>query len=342
MNKARCNEYDYINFLVATPRNYSCVEAATVQPERDKMPEHDAFTRLLTRLEPDTAALWQEAESQVTRQSGVLVIDDSTLDKPYAREIELVSRHWSGKHHAVVQGINLVTLLWTDGERHIPCDYRLYAKEQDGLTKNDHFRHMLQTAQQREFCSQCVLFDSWHPEGSRSLDNLKLVRNLGWRWLTQLKRNRLVNPDGTGLRPLPEVELAAAGTVVHLKGYGLVKVFKLVAPDGDIEYWATNDLEMDELQRLHYAEYIWTIESYHRGIKQCCGIEKAQVRSAVAQRNHIGLALRAFLRLERFAFVFGISWYELRPTLFVERSRIIFLGRSILCPVHLQLRKSYY
>jgi hypothetical protein len=34
------------------------------------------------------------------------------------------------------------------------------------------------------------------------------------------------------------------------------------------------------------------------------------VRSAAAQRNHIGLALRAFLRLERFAFVFGISWYH--------------------------------
>nr|WP_246522847.1 hypothetical protein [Gemmata palustris] len=35
---------------------------------------------------------------------GVLVVDDSTLDKPYARAIELVTRHWSGKHHAVVRG----------------------------------------------------------------------------------------------------------------------------------------------------------------------------------------------------------------------------------------------
>ena len=47
MNKPRCNEYDYIDFLVATPRSYSCVEAASVQPERDEMPSHDAFTRLV-------------------------------------------------------------------------------------------------------------------------------------------------------------------------------------------------------------------------------------------------------------------------------------------------------
>ena len=47
---------------------------------------------------------------------GVLVIDDSTLDKFYAQAIELVTRHWSGKHRQVVQGINLISLLWTDGE----------------------------------------------------------------------------------------------------------------------------------------------------------------------------------------------------------------------------------
>ncbi len=38
MNQARCNENDYINFLLATPRNYRCVAAAKVQPERSKMP----------------------------------------------------------------------------------------------------------------------------------------------------------------------------------------------------------------------------------------------------------------------------------------------------------------
>ncbi len=77
----------------------------------------------LNRREPkQAAALWEQAQSQIERKQGVLILDDSTLDKPYAQRIELVGRHWSGKHHAIVQGINLVTILWTDGERHIPCD----------------------------------------------------------------------------------------------------------------------------------------------------------------------------------------------------------------------------
>ena len=37
------------------------------------------------------------------------MLDDFTLDKPYAKRIGLVTRHWSGKHHRVVMGINLIT-----------------------------------------------------------------------------------------------------------------------------------------------------------------------------------------------------------------------------------------
>ena len=306
MNPPKVNEYDYINFLIATQKAYSCLEAERVQPEGRNSPAHDAITRLLHRMEPSPEALWLEAQKHVSWETGILVIDDSTLDKWYAKKMELVTRHWSGKHGRVVQGINLITLLWTQGDCHIPLDYRLYEKSLDGATKNDHFRTMLATAALRGFTPQCVVFDSWYS----SLDNLKLIRCYQWIWLTRFKRNRHVNPDGTGNCPLSEVDIAPTGTVVHLKGYGMVKVFKLVAPNGDIDYWATNDLNLGELQRLQWSEFAWAIEDYHRGLKQCCGVERAQVRASRAQRNHIGLAIRAFLRLELHMCATGISWYE--------------------------------
>jgi putative transposase len=78
-----------------------------------KPPAHDAFTRLLHRLEPDAHMWWHEVEPHVHKRIGVLILDDTTFDKPYATKWELVTRHWSGKHHQVVQGINLLTLLWT-------------------------------------------------------------------------------------------------------------------------------------------------------------------------------------------------------------------------------------
>jgi putative transposase len=317
MRTAKCRDTDYIDFLIASPKTVTCTEAAAAQPDSPQPPAHDAFTRLLLRLEPDSQALWQEARPLVHRQAGILILDDSTLDKPYAEKIELVGRHWSGKHKAVVRGINLLTLVWTDGDRKIPCDYRLYDKARDGLTKNDHFRAMLGVAHGRGFTPECVVFDSWYS----SLENLKAVRGYGWRWLTQLKANRKVNLDRQGLKAVSQTALAAGGTVVHLEGYGLIRVFKIVSRDGDIEYWATNDLAMDELERLRLAEWCWAIEDYHRGLKQCCGVERAQVRSAQGQRNHIGLAIRAFLRLEHHFFTTGVSWYEAKARIIRDAVR---------------------
>ncbi len=306
MSAPRCRDIDYIQYLVASPRTVTCTEAARVQPDRRDAPAHDAFSRLLYRLEPDPAALWEEAKPLVHRTGGVLVLDDSTLDKPYAERIELVGWHWSGKHRAVVRGINLISVVWSDGDRTIPCDYRLYDKAADGLTKNDHFAAMLRAAKERGFAPECVAFDGWYS----SLDNLKRIRGLGWRWLTRLKVNRRVNLDRQGLKAVGATAIEAGGTVVHLEGYGLIRVFRIVSRDGDTEHWATDDLAMDELTRLGLAERCWAIENYHRGLKQCCGVERAQVRAARAQRNHIGLAIRAFLRLEHHFFTTGVSWYE--------------------------------
>ncbi len=124
----------------------------------------------------------------------MLVLDDSTLDKPYAEQMDLVTRHWSGKHGTVVKGINLLSLLWTDGEARLPCDFRIYNKDEDGLSKNDHFRAMLRIAKERGFNPGLVAFDSWYA----SLKNLKLLRTLQWCWFCRLQKNRQVDPDGAG------------------------------------------------------------------------------------------------------------------------------------------------
>lgn len=317
MNPPKCDEVDYIHFLIAVQKTFTCTEAARCQPEQERAPAHDAFTRLLTRRPPDTEALWQEAQGLVERAKGVLVVDDTTLDKPYARKMALVTRHWSGKHHRVVQGINLVTLLWTDGRALVPTDFRVYDRPQDGQTKNDHFRAMLETAKRRGFAPRSVGFDSWYA----SLENLKAIRGYGWHWLTRLKHNRLVNPDGEGNRPIDQVSLPPEGRVVHLKGYGWIRVFRTVAPDGDVEYWATDDLEMSEATRQELEDQGWGIETYHRGVKQCCGPERAQVRQAEGQRNHVLYALRAFLRLEAHRLRTGVSWYEAKAAILREAVR---------------------
>lgn len=306
MIQAKVQPEDYVQFLLASPGRYTCTEAARVHPGQHAPPAHDAFARLLTRLEPDPETLWLEARPHVRLDDGVLVLDDSTLDKPYSRKVDLVGWHWSGKHHRPVKGINLLTLLWTNGDRHVPCDYDVYDRPRDGLTKNDLFARQLRRAKARGLSPRCVVFDSWFS----SLENLKLVRSLEWAWLTRLKSNRKVRVDFGPPQPISTVDVPEQGRVVHLPGYGPIRVFRVVARDGDTAYWATGEVQMDALTRLRYADYSWRIEEYHRGLKQHCGAERCQARRAKAQRNHIGLSIRAFLRLECHTFARGISWFQ--------------------------------
>ena len=307
MNPPRATPEDYIDFLLATPKVASATEAARVQPDRPAAPAHDAFTRLLARLEPDPAALWDEVRPLVRRAAGVLVLDDTVLDKPYAHKMGLVGPFWSGKHQRVLRGINLVTLAWTDGDAVYPTDYRLVdPAEAPKRTKNDLFREMLAAARARGFAPDCVCFDAWYS----GKENLKAVRACGWRFLCQVRSNRRVNLDRTGNRAIAGLPIAAAGTVVHLEGFGLVKAFRIVARNGDTEHWITDDLGMGEPTRLTYAERAWAIEEYHRGLKQCTEVERCPARLARSQRNHVGLAVRAFVRLEWHRFSTGVSWFE--------------------------------
>ena len=200
MNPPKVTDEDYINFIIATPRDVTATEAERVQPESKDAAAHDAFTRLLQRLEPDAETLWQEVQPQIDLRSGILVLDDSTLEKPFSKFNALVYRHWSGKQKAVVSGINLITLLWTDGERCIPIDYRVFDKDRDGKTKNDHFAEMLLAASERGFSPQLVCFDSWYA----SIENLKLVRSLGWHFLTRLKANRQICTGAGKLQAVSE------------------------------------------------------------------------------------------------------------------------------------------
>ena len=105
MNSPRCSDLDYIHFLMAAQKVFTCTEAARCQPEGPRSPAHDAFTRLLKKQPPNTEALWREAQAVVEKERGLLVLDDTTLDKPYAEKMELVTYHWSGKHGRVVKGI---------------------------------------------------------------------------------------------------------------------------------------------------------------------------------------------------------------------------------------------
>ena len=60
-------------------------------------------------------------------------------------------------------------------------------------------------------------------------------------------------------RPVSAWPIPRHGRVMHLKGYGWVKVFKTLTPEGREEYRATRRLEMSIEETAEYALHAWQI-----------------------------------------------------------------------------------
>jgi hypothetical protein len=279
---------------------------------------HDAVTRWLSSSDWTPSDLWNDIKQLVDPAAGYLIADDTLLDKRYARANELAKVQYSGNEHQLVNGINLVNMLWTDGERFVPVDYRVYRKPEDDKTKNDHCKDMLKRAKQRHFVPRYVLMDSWYA----SIDNIKYItRTLGWHVICDLKKNRQVSVTKGTYLPVADLDLADKQVrKVWLKAYGFVLVAKTVHEDGDVRYLATDDLSLTDRDTLiGHHQHRWKIEEYHRALKQTTGIAKCAARRTRPQLTHIYAAVTAFVRLERERLQTAVSWYE-------QKARIARVG----------------
>ena len=235
----------YVEYLISTPINYTCTNLA----EHVEGVSHDAVSNYLKREHLTARHLWELVENLIDdSKEATLILDDSVQNKQYSRSIELVKLQYSGAVGGLVKGIGVVNLVHTNGQdrEYYPIDYRIYSKEADGKTKNDHFIEMLTNAiSDKQIQAKTVLFDSWYA----SWQNLKRVQRLGLTFYTTLKSNRLVSlSKETGYVHLDEIdwtdEKLKHGVVVKLKKVPFkVKLFKVVAPNGDIDWVITNDLD---------------------------------------------------------------------------------------------------
>ena len=109
---------------------------------------------------------------------------------------------------------------------------------------------------------------------------------------------------------MESLEIPDEGLRIHLRGYGWVTVFKFVAKNGCVDYITTNMSNPTREQIEKIVEARWSIEVYHRELQQICGIERSQARTGQAQRNHICLAVFAWLEMNKTRINEKITLYQ--------------------------------
>lgn len=318
---AACTLAMYIGFLLSEPTAISCLRLGNLLNI-----SHDSVNRFLNRESYSPKEMFDEAKSTLNLAGGILSVDDSVLDKPYSNYMAYVGYFYSGKHHAVVKGINLITLYYTDIQgNHQPVNFRVYDKSEN-KTKNDYFLEMLAEVLSWGVKPSFVTMDSWYS----CVKNLKAIKNHQIGFLASLENNRLVSTEKGTWKQVRELEITDDGAVVWLREFGYVKVFRTHLKN-QVRHYAVylsrnDEDENDSNNQLHNVEKVdfdklhaqhWQIEQYHRTLKQVCNIENFQVRNKVAVKNHIFSSICGYVKLQQMrATEIIINCYQLQRDLF--------------------------
>ncbi|MGK7945301.1 MAG: transposase [Microcystaceae cyanobacterium] len=323
---AKCNLDRYTWYLIAESKYSGCNRLAEMFEDLS----HDSVNRFLVRESYEPVDLFNEVKQDIDLIGGTLSIDDTVIEKLYSQPnlSDFIGYFWSGNKHKTIKGINLITLFYTDPSGvSVPINYRLY-KKKDNLSKNDYFRLMLAEVLSWGLCPAYVTGDSWYS----SKDNLKFLRKQELGFMIGIAKNRQVSIKKGEYQSVESLEIGENGTIVYLKDFGEVKVFKKHFKNGIIRFYILFIPDVLDLEKIEKPQFIelktihWGIECYHRALKQLCGLNKFTVRKSEAILTHCFSSLRAFIQLELMRANHLIdNWYQLQRELSLEVNRNFIL-----------------
>lgn len=314
---AQCHLEHYTLFLLSEPKYGGCSRLAQILGDVS----HDSVNRFLLRERYEPKDLFDMVKTIINLRGGILSVDDTVIEKLYSQPLhtELIGYFWSGKYHKSVKGLNLITLYYSDVQGNsVPINYRIYDKK-EGKTKNNYFQEMLIEVITWGLKPRLVTGDSWYS----GVENLKFLRNQKLGFLFGIEKNRTVSNTPGKYCQVSTLEIPEQGLMTHLREFGFVKLFRKDFKKEDSRHYILYLPSEEMLKLITRSEFItihdthWGIESFHRAIKQVCGICRFMVRDSHAIKTHIFCSLQAFVRLELMRSANIISnWYELQRNLF--------------------------
>jgi hypothetical protein len=295
----------------------------------------------------NSKGLWQEVKSLVREhesEEGCLIFDDTIISKPYTDENELISWHWDHSKGGNEKGINLLTAFYhtqlpdSSEPLRIPIAYECVKKtvrfceikthkekRQSAVSKNEMMRSMIKQAVEKQHLKfRYVLADSWFS----SSENMLFIDRLKKHFIMDMKSNRKCmfatedrnKGQWTGLDTLPlQPEQPVKVWIKDLEIAVILCKFVFTNKDGSTGemYLVSNNLELsaEKIQTLYKKR--WSVEEYHKSLKQNASLAKSPTRTVATQTAHLFASLLAYVKLERLKFVHNLNHFALKAKVYL-------------------------
>lgn len=328
----------YTDYLIAS---FGPTTATGLSRLLDGQVSHDQVTRFLSERVRTSADLWRLVKPllrQVESPDGVLILDDSIEEKPYTDENDQIAWYFDASKNRAVKGINFLTAFYQVGEVGLPVAFdvvtktetyfdakKQVTKRRSEQTKNARYRQLLQVCLHNQLQVRYVLNDSWYA----SADNMKFVHlDLKKEFVMALKENRKLalsedekskgRYQAARTLVLPEDEPRQVWLEEVPFALLLVKqVFKNDDGSEGRRYLVTSDVTLgsDQIDKLFQRR--WSIEVYHKSLKQNASLEKSPTKNETTQRNHLFASICAYIKLEGLKRKTKTSPFSLKSKIYV-------------------------
>lgn len=249
---------------------------------------HDFLTRGL-KQKYSWKTLLQLLLNNRLLSEGYLIIDETDIDKSFAKNIKGLSWLFSHRKNTYIFGYHLVVICWTNTRITIPIAWKIYNKE-NGKTKIDLALELIR------YClfslgikPKAFLFDSFY--ASERL--LKYLINHNQTFYSQLPKNRKLNQIQLNLWNHGRPYWVGSGVI---KGSIKVQIIR-----NRRKYYVTNNIGITRKEQLKIYKIRWKIEEIFRFVKQELGFEQCQVKSLQGQNNHFGVCFYLYATLQDIA-----------------------------------------
>lgn len=320
---------------------------------------HDEITRLLTENTFSSKELWQESKKLIRAhetETACLIFDDTLIEKKYTDVNPLICWHYDHSTGQNVKGINLLTAFYYSHNPaeelplRTPVAYEVVLKTQhycdiktrkekrtSEVTKNELLQKIVTQCIHNQLKFKYVLADSWY--GSTA--NMLFIHNKKKYFIFEMKTNRNVvlnekdrnNGNWTKISDLEILDNTP--TKVWLKDLDIpVLLTKQVFINKDqsvgVRFLVSNDFSLSDDDFTVLYKKRWSIEEYHKSLKQNAAVAKSPTRKVQTQSNHLFAAIMAYVKLEKLKFVQRLNHFAIKSKIYLAAMKAALNQLNIL------------
>ncbi len=340
----------YIDYLQVTFRSATATGLSSLV---DGAVSHDQITRFLSKPSKGSKELWLSVKSLVRQhesEDACLIFDDSIIEKPHTDESDLICWHYDHSKKCSVKGINLLTAFYHSQDSgqefplRIPVAFQCAHKSvrysdlvsrklrrKSVVSKNELMRMMFSQCLQNQLKFRYVLADSWFS----AAENMRLIHNKEKYFIFEIKSNRMAaltdeqRNKGRWQR-IDELQIAVHTPVqVWLKDLNIkLLLVKQIFTNKDgstgTRYLVSNDLNLSYQRFETLFQKRWSVEEYHKSIKQNAAAGNSPTRTLRTQTNHLFAAILAYVKMETYKFASDLNHFAIKSKLYMAAIKAAF------------------